>query len=311
MTKNFAIIGVGGYIAPRHLEAIKNTGNRLLFAYDVNDSVGILDRYFPQVKFYNEFELLYDALISSREKIDYFSICSPNYLHKAHMNFALQQGANAICEKPLVLTAKDLDALEELEQKSGKKIYTILQLRLHSAIQQLKQKFANLNKAQPVDIELTYITSRGPWYDQSWKANQQKAGGIVTNIGVHFFDMIAWIFGKQVHSEVHYRSEHTASGFLELEHAKISWFLSIDRNTLPQQALEQGKATYRSLLFNGEELEFSEGFTDLHLACYNDVLSGGGYGLAAARSAIEMTENIRDIALSSSNAKKHRLLKMR
>ena len=241
MTKNFAIIGVGGYIAPRHLEAIKNTGNRLLFAYDVNDSVGILDRYFPQVKFYNEFELLYDALISSREKIDYFSICSPNYLHKAHMNFALQQGANAICEKPMVLNHWNIDGLKEIEAGTGRKINTILQLRLHPAIIALRDKVRASDKDHKFDVDLTYVTSRGNWYLQSWKGNEKKSGGIATNIGVHFYDMLGFVFGAVQENVVHLATPTKAAGYLEYERARVRWFLSIDVNDVPDEARANGK----------------------------------------------------------------------
>lgn len=298
-SKNFAIIGVAGYIAPRHLKAIKETGNNLVAAMDISDSVGILDRYFDDVDFFTEFERFDRHVDLLRRKdegheIHYVSICSPNYLHDAHMRFALRNDAHAICEKPLVLNPWNLDALEELETSYQHKIYNVLQLRLHPTIRALKEAAAKKEtKKQKSTIDLTYITSRGKWYYYSWKGIQEKSGGVATNIGIHFFDMLLWIFGKLQFSEVHYADHKKMSGFLELERANVRWFLSLDKDDLPEECKLSGKPTHRSLIIDEEEVEFSEGFTDLHTKIYEDILAGSGFGIADARPSIELAYQIR------------------
>ncbi len=296
--KNFALIGAAGYIAPRHMQAIKDTGNCLVAAMDPSDSVGILDRYFDDVDFFTEFER-FDRHVEklrhekSSQHIQYVSICSPNYLHDAHMRFALRAGADAICEKPLVMNPWNIDALEDIERESGHKIYNILQLRTHKAIIDLRQKIKDKRQKTKANIDLTYITSRGKWYQYSWKGNMEKSGGVATNIGIHFFDMLMWIFGKPQHSELHLNDPKKMAGFIELENANVRWFLSVDRNDLPKQAVDEGKPTFRSILIDGHEIEFSGGFTDLHTIVYKDILAGNGFGLSAARSSIELVHAIR------------------
>lgn len=296
--KNFVLIGVGGYIAPRHLQAIKETGNHLIAALDKNDSVGILDRYFDNVSFFTEFER-FDRYaeklrrLSDDQKIHFVSICTPNYLHDAHIRFALRIGADAICEKPLVLNPWNLDALTELEQESGRRIYNILQLRLHPTIIALKERVAALPPDEKLDIDLTYITSRGKWYYVSWKGDLEKSGGIATNIGIHFFDMLMWIFGDVKLLQIHHKDERKIGGYLELDRANVRWFLSLDIGDVPKEAYEAGKTTYRSLTMNGEEIEFSDGFTDLHTMVYQDILSGGGFGLEDTRLSINLAYQIR------------------
>ena len=314
--KRFALIGAAGYIAPRHMKAIKDTGNQLVASLDPADSVGILDRYFDDVDFFTEFER-FDRHIeklrrrNDQEKIDYISICSPNYLHDAHIRFALRVGCNAICEKPLVLNPWNIDALNEIEKDSGKKIYNILQLRVHPEIIRLKGKWQKVNNAQKkADVVLTYITSRGKWYHYSWKGQLEKSGGVATNIGIHFFDMLMWIFGKVILSEVHYADNQKVSGFLELEHANVRWYLSLDKSELPEKAVKESQSTYRSILINGEEIEFSGGFTDLHTKVYMDILNGKGYGLSDARPSIELAYGIRHAEIINRNPDyNHPLLK--
>jgi UDP-N-acetyl-2-amino-2-deoxyglucuronate dehydrogenase len=294
---NFAIIGVGGYIAVKHLKAIKDTGNDLLASLDPNDSVGIIDSYFPDSNFFVEFERFdrhIDKLKRSGTQLDYVSICSPNYLHDSHIRFALRCGAHAICEKPLVLNPWNVDALKEIMQESGKNIYNIFQLRLHPSIVELKKKIENGPKDKIYDIELTYITSRGRWYPISWKGNIQKSGGIATNIGVHFFDMLIWIFGGVKQNIVHLIKDDKASGYLDLERARVKWFLSIDFHDIPDEIKTRGTRTYRSITINNEELEFSQGFTDLHTDSYRNILSGNGFPLMEAKPAIETVYNIRN-----------------
>lgn len=293
----FALIGVGGFIAVRHLKAIKETGNILVASYDPKDSVGIIDSYFPESDFFIEFERFdrhIDKLRRQGNKVDYISICSPNYLHDSHIRFALRSQANAICEKPLVLNPWNVDALAEIEKESGKKISTILQLRLHPSVIKLKEKIDNLKTNQKLDVTLTYITSRGKWYHISWKGNVEKSGGIATNIGIHFFDMLTWIFGDVENNIVHISQRDKAAGYLELKKARVKWFLSIDFNDLPDNIKQQGKRTYRSLLLNNEEFEFSEGFTDLHTKSYEEILKGNGFGLEDTRKAIEIVYQIRN-----------------
>jgi len=297
--KNFALIGAGGYVAPKHMKAIKDTGNNLIAAVDISDSVGILDSYSFDVAFFTEFERFDRHIEKLRrtggdEKIHYVSICSPNYLHDAHIRFAMRIGADAICEKPLVLKPWNLDALSEIEQETGKKIFNVLQLRVHPSIIELKQKVEAMDGDEKAEIDLTYITSRGKWYFYSWKGDVIKSGGIATNIGVHFFDMLMWIFGGVRNQEVHLAKADKMAGYLELERANVHWFLSADRHDLLDDAKTEGKTTYRSITVDGEEIEFSGGFTDLHTMVYKDILSGGGYGIEDARPSIELVHAIRE-----------------
>jgi UDP-N-acetyl-2-amino-2-deoxyglucuronate dehydrogenase len=295
--KNFAIIGVGGYIAVRHLRAIKETGNHLYASLDPSDSVGIIDSYFPDSNFFVEFERFdrhIDKLRRGGAHIDYVSICSPNYLHDSHIRFALRSGANAICEKPIVLNPWNVDALREIEKESGKNIYNILQLRLHPTLIELKKRIENGPKDKIYDIVLTYITSRGRWYHISWKGDIHKSGGIATNIGVHFFDMLIWIFGGVKQNVVHLLEPDKASGYLELENARVKWYLSLDYDDIPSQVKSKGSRTYRSITMDNEEIEFSEGFTDLHTESYKKILSGQGFSLLVAKPAIETVYSIRN-----------------
>ncbi len=295
--KDFALIGAAGYVAPRHMQAISNTNNRLVAALDPKDSVGILDSYFPEANFFVEFERFdrhIDKLRRKEQKVDYVSICSPNYLHDAHIRFALRSGANAICEKPLVLNPWNIDGLVEMEKETGSRVFNILQLRLHPEIQRLKEQVNNKDTQSKYDIDLTYITSRGKWYFVSWKGEMPKSGGIATNIGIHFFDMLIWIFGKVQTNIVHLAEQDKASGFLELEKARVRWFLSVDANTLPAKIKQSGQRTYRSLRIQREELEFSSGFTDLHTLSYQEILQGKGFGLKDAVPSIETVYFIRN-----------------
>ena len=297
--KNFALIGAAGYIAPRHMRAVRDTGNRLVAALDKSDSVGVLDSYAHDIVFFTEFER-FDRFAEKLkrqgedQRLHYVSICSPNYLHDAHIRFALRVGADAICEKPLVLNPWNLDALGEMERESGRKIYNVLQLRLHPAIRELKGKVATAGHPGKYDIDLTYMTSRGRWYDVSWKGDEHKSGGVATNIGVHFFDMLMWIFGSVQHHEVHLSDERRMAGFLSLERANIRWFLSVDREDLPAQAVVDKKTTYRSLTLDGDEFEFSEGFGDLHTEVYREILAGRGFGIEDARSSINLVYELRN-----------------
>ena len=296
--KNFAIIGVGGYIAPRHLKAIKETGNNLLVALDKSDSVGIMDSFFPKADFFTEPERferhVYKLQHGSGEKLDIFSICTPNYLHDAHIRMALLNGADAICEKPLVLNPWNIDALSELEKETGHKIYNILQLRLHPAIIELKKKIEAGDPNKIYDVDLTYITSRGKWFHYSWKGDIAKSGGLATNIGIHFFDMLQYIFGEKKMLVVHHRDNHVVSGYLELEKARVRWFLSVDSEYLPDEIKVKGQTTYRSIQIAGDELEFTGGFTDLHTESYKNILAGNGFGLDQAKPSIEMVHFIRN-----------------
>jgi len=295
--KDFALIGAAGYIAPRHLKAIKATGNNLVAAYDPFDSVGIIDSYFPEADFFTEFERFdrhVDKLRRESRKIDFVSVCSPNYLHDSHIRFGLRSQADVICEKPIVLNPWNIDALEEIERESGKHIYTILQLRLHSSIIALREKVLNAPKDKVYDVDLTYITSRGHWYYTSWKGDIDKSGGIATNIGVHFYDMLTWIFGNMKKNTVHIHTADRAAGFLELERANVRWFLSINYETIPEEIKVQGKRTYRSIQIEGEELEFSEGFTELHNVSYEQILAGRGFSIEDTRKAIEIVHEIRN-----------------
>ncbi|WP_420316463.1 Gfo/Idh/MocA family protein [Ekhidna sp.] len=295
MSKDFALIGAAGYIAPRHMKAIKETGNYLIASVDKNDSVGIIDSYFPQSSFFTEFERFdrhIDKLRREGRPISYVSICTPNYLHDAHIRFGLRNAADVICEKPLVLNPWNIDALETIEKESGKKINNILQLRLHPSLVALKKK-VDKEKSKTFDVDLTYITSRGSWYYTSWKGEQSKSGGIATNIGIHFFDMLHWIFGSVKKNSVHVRTHDRASGVLELNKANVRWFLSINSETLPKDVKKKGQATYRSITIEGKEIEFSGGFTDLHTRSYESILEGNGFGLEEARSSIEIAHDIR------------------
>jgi UDP-N-acetyl-2-amino-2-deoxyglucuronate dehydrogenase len=295
--KHFALIGVAGYIAPRHLKAIKDTGNNLIAALDPNDSVGVIDNYFPKADFFTEFERFDRHMSKLRFKnksyLDYVSICSPNYLHDSHIRFGLRNGADAICEKPLVLNPWNIDALKHIEQESGKRIWNILQLRVHPSIVSLKEKIAKGPKNKIYDVDLTYLTSRGHWYYNSWKGDLSKSGGIATNIGVHFFDMLSWVFGDLKQNIVNINVHDRAAGYLEFEKARVRWFLSINADTLPEEVKIKGQTTYRSISIDDEELEFSNGFTDLHTTSYRDIISGKGYGLEAPRQAIEIVHEIR------------------
>lgn len=295
--KNFALIGAAGFIAPRHLKAIKETNNNLLAALDKHDCVGIMDSFFPQADFFVEYERFdrhIDKLKRQGIKVDYVSICTPNYLHDSHIRFALRQGADAICEKPIVLNPWNIDALQEIEKETGRKVNTILQLRLHPAIINLKKKIEEGPKDKIYDIDLTYITSRGRWYFISWKGDMQKSGGVATNIGVHFFDMLTWIFGDVKDSKVNISNPDKAAGYLELEKARVRWFLSVDYNDIPQNIKEKGQRTFRSITIENEELEFSEGFTDLHTHSYRGILEGNGFGLGDAKQSIQTVYNIRN-----------------
>ena len=295
--KNFGLIGVAGYIAVRHLRAIKDTGNNLLASLDKFDSVGLLDGFFPYSDFFVEFERFdrhFDKLKRTGTKIDYVSICSPNYLHDSHIRFALRHQAEAICEKPLVLNPWNIDALQEIENETGRKIYTVLQLRLHPKIIELRDKIKTGPKGKVYDIDLTYITSRGNWYFISWKGDMQKSGGVATNIGIHFFDMLTWIFGDSTQNIVHVSEPNKAAGYLGLENARVRWFLSLDYNDLPVFTKESGNRTYRSITVDGEEFEFSEGFTDLHTETYREIIAGKGFGLSDARQSVITAYTIRN-----------------
>lgn len=307
MQKKFVLIGAAGYIAPRHMKAIREVGGDLTAAYDLNDSVGIMDSYFPDAAFFTEFEQFESEIFARRsrgENHNYVGICSPNYLHKAHMSFALRSGADAICEKPLVLDPSDLEQLIALEQETGKKINSILQLRLHPAIIALKKKVASGPKDRMYDVDLGYFTSRGSWYYASWKGDAGKSGGIATNIGVHFYDMLSFVFGPIKSSVVHYRAQDASAGYLEFEQARVRWVLSINRSHLPAHTPE-GQSTHRSIAIDGEEIEFSGGFTDLHTASYQGVLDGQGFGLDVVRPSIELVSEIRRGAIEPSKGEQH------
>jgi UDP-N-acetyl-2-amino-2-deoxyglucuronate dehydrogenase len=294
--KKFALVGAGGYIAPRHLKAIKDTGNLLIAALDKNDSVGILDSYFPEADFFTEFER-FDRHLEKQKRlgnqVDYVSVCSPNYLHDAHIRFGLRLGADVICEKPIVLNPWNVKALMEMENETGKNIYTILQLRLHPAIIALKEKI-DAAPEKKYDIKLTYITSRGNWYHSSWKGDLEKSGGIATNIGVHFFDMLLWIFGDLQKNEVSQHDKNTAAGKIELAKANVEWMLSIDAAKLPEDVAASGKRTYRTLTIDGESFEFSDGFTELHSKSYEEILEGRGFRISETLKAIELVHQIRE-----------------
>lgn len=297
--KTFALMGAAGYIAPRHMKAIRETDNTLFAAYDINDSVGILDSHFPEAQFFTEFEQ-FDCFVDARRRsgrgLDYVAIASPNYLHDAHMRFALRSGADAICEKPLVLQPEEIDGLLAMEKATGNNIHTILQLRLHPAILAFQKKVRS--DSAKFDVDLTYVTSRGNWYLKSWKGDERKSGGIATNIGVHFFDMLQFVFGTLQHNEVHLKTPVKSAGFLEYANARVRWFLSLDVNDVPTALREKGQRTYRSISASGEEIEFSDGFTDLHTASYREILAGRGFGPEENRVAIETVSAIRNAPIT-------------
>lgn len=302
MNKNFALIGAAGYIAPRHMKAIKETGNTLVAALDKYDGIGIMDSHFPQAAFFTEFER-FDRFVDkwhreNEKRIEYIAITTPNYLHDSHIRFALKSGAHAICEKPLVLNPHNIDQLKVIEEETGKKVYNILQLRLHDSIIALKQKIAKELKNNPdkiYDIDLTYLTSRGKWYFVSWKGDEAKSGGIASNIGVHFFDMLSWIFGPVEENIVHLKQPDANAGFMKLKNASVRWFLSVNYAYIPDEVKVSGKTTYRNITVDGEEFEFSEGFTDLHTTSYRHILEGGGFGLEEAYNSINIVSTIRKL----------------
>jgi len=295
--KKFALIGASGYIAPRHMKAIKETGNDLVAAMDKFDSVGIIDSYFPNTQFFTEFERFdrhVEKLKREQQQLDFVSVCSPNYLHDSHIRFGLRVGADVICEKPIVLNPWNIDALQEIEKETGKKVNTILQLRLHPSVIALRERIRQQPKDKKWEVDLSYITSRGNWYFTSWKGELPKSGGIATNIGVHFFDMLSWIFGRVQENIVHVQTHNTAAGFLEFENARVRWFLSVDYNTIPEEFKAKGMRTFRAITIGGEQFEFSEGFTDLHTISYKEVLAGNGFSLEDTRSSIDTVYAIRN-----------------
>lgn len=307
---NFAVIGVGGYVAPRHLKAIRDTGNRLVAAADPNDSVGILDSFSFDVRFFKEIERFDRHLDKLRrgpesDRVDWVSICSPNYLHDAHLRVALRNGANALCEKPLVINPWNLGALEELEGETGRRIFTVLQLRLHPALLALKARLDTESRETRHDVVLTYVTSRGGWYDVAWKGSEEQSGGVATNIGIHFFDLLIWLFGPVESQEVHLRAKHQMAGALELSRARVRWFLSVDRNDLPIAPESGERNTHRSITVDGYEVEFTEGFTDLHTRIYERTLLGDGFGVAEARPSITLAHEIRSTDPTTGKLPRH------
>jgi len=314
VAKNFAITGVGGYVAPRHLRAIRDTGNRLSVALDPNDSVGILDQFSFGVSFFTEFERFDRHVEKLRrgdpaDRIDYVTVCAPNHLHDAHIRFALRVGADAICEKPLVLNPWNCDALQELEAEFGRRVYSILQLRVHPSLLALKEQLARTNSARKREISLTYVTSRGKWYFASWKGNVEKSGGLATNIGIHFFDLLIWLFGPVQQSEVHLALTTCAGGLVELERARVTWFLSVDRQDLPEASRTAGKTTFRSITVDGREVEFSDGFADLHTKVYQEILAGRGFGIDDVRPSIILAHEIRNASARGICAESHPFLR--
>jgi len=312
--KNFALTGAAGYIAPRHLKAIQDTGSQLVAALDKHDSVGILDSYFPDCAFFTEYERFDRHLEKLRrenegKEIHYLSICSPNYLHDAHIRTALRVGADALCEKPLVLNPWNVEALQELEADTGQRVWTILQLRVHPALIALREKIQQERRQDKYELQLTYLTSRGQWYLRSWKGDEEKSGGLATNIGVHFFDMLTWLFGEVERNEVHVSTPTTCAGYLELEKARVPWFLSIDINHIPAEVKAKGQRTYRSITLDGEEIEFSGGFTDLHTLVYQQTLAGQGFGLEEAKTAIQIVHDIRNTEPTGVHYNSHPILK--
>ena len=307
--KDFILIGAAGYIAPRHLQAIKDTNNNLIAAYDISDSVGILDSYFPHCDFFTDFKSFSQFVSQLEKKPDYLSICSPNFLHKDHIKWGLQNNINVICEKPLVLSISELNELHKYEKKSNAKVNSILQLRLHESIIKLKEEISQKEKNNKIDINLTYITSRGKWYLKSWKGDENKSGGLAMNIGVHFFDMLHFIFGEAIRIDVHYRDHLSISGEIEFSQAKVKWFLSIDEKVLPPNSVIGEKKTFRSIRFENKELEFSGGFTDLHTKSYENIILGNGFGLGCNEAALATVEKIRMSKISVRSEKIHHLVK--
>lgn len=310
--RKFGLIGAAGYIAPRHLKAMRETHSELLVAFDTFDSVGIIDSFYPKAEFFTQaefFEEYLHKLSDTGNGLDYISICSPNYFHRSHIDMVLRNGSDALCEKPLVLNSQDIDYLRELEYKTNRRVWTILQLRTHPVLLKLKEKIDNSVSIDDYKVDLTYITSRGAWYLRSWKGNIQKSGGLASNIGIHFFDLLTWLFGKIEFLEVHQNTDIVCSGYLKLERAKVTWFLSIDERYIPQEVAKLGKKTYRSIQIEGEEVEFSEGFTDLHTEVYRRTLNGEGFGLDDTEQAIQISSIIRKNGVSIINkGKKHRFL---
>lgn len=307
MAVNYALIGAAGYIAPRHLKAIRDTGGKLVVAHDVTDNVGVLDSHFPETAFFTEFERFSDHVCQLKTQgrgVDQVAICSPNYLHKSHIAFALRAGADVICEKPLVLTPDDITDLAALERAEGGRIASILQLRLHPAILALRDRVQAGDPDKVYDVDLGYFTSRGPWYHESWKGQEAKSGGIATNIGVHFFDMLGFVFGQNRQSVLHHRAPDAAAGYLEFDRARVRWVLSINRAHLPAHT-PQGQPTHRSISVDGEEIEFSGGFTDLHKASYQGILDGNGFGLDVVRPSIELVSDIRHAPLRPGSGEQH------
>jgi UDP-N-acetyl-2-amino-2-deoxyglucuronate dehydrogenase len=314
LVKNFALIGAGGYIAPKHMQAIKDTGNKLVAATDPNDSVGVMDRYFMDTAFFTEIER-FDRHIeklkrgSEENRVHFVSICSPNFLHDAHVRLALRTNCHAICEKPIVINPWNIDALIELESEYDRRVYNILQLRMHPTIQKLKADFESSAKGKKPEIHLSYITRRGPWYHSSWKGDEAKSGGIVMNIGVHFFDMLLWIYGGIEKNEVHVRDHNKVAGYMELVGANVRWFLSVDERDLPKSAIEKGQPAFRSITVDGQNIEFSDGFTDLHTVAYQGILSGNGFGLIEAKPAIEAVHKVRTADVAMKQERIHPMLK--
>jgi UDP-N-acetyl-2-amino-2-deoxyglucuronate dehydrogenase len=310
--KNFAVIGIGGFVAPRHLKAIQETGNRVIAGMDPSDSVGIIDSYFPTARFFTEFERFDRHCEKLRrqgedKRVHYVSICSPNYLHDAHVRLAMRLQADAICEKPLVINPWNLDQLEEIQQEYGKRVYTVLQLRLHPALIELKKKVDSQNKR--TDVELTYVTRRGAWYDTSWKGDENKSGGLVMNIGIHLFDVLMWLFGAPQRVIMHHRTPRRLAGVLELERARVQWFLSVEEDDLPEDVRKKGDFAYRTMKVAGEEVEFSTSFNGLHTRVYQDILGGGGFGIEDARAGIELVHKIRTTDVATPGYQPHPLLK--
>ena len=307
----FALLGAAGYVAPRHMKAIHDTGNTLLAACDPYDGVGILDRYFPDCRFFTEverFDRHLEKLRRAGDPVEYVGICSPNYLHDAHCRLAMRVGANAICEKPLVISPWNLDQLLQIEQEHGRRIYTVLQLRLHEAVKRLKAKLGD-GDGERVDVELTYVTRRGPWYHQSWKGSPEKSGTLAMNIGIHFFDLLLWLFGSVQESSVHVCEAQRLAGVLELENARVRWFLSVDVNDLPDGWLASGKHAYRALVMGDDAFDFSTGFDNLHTRVYEDMIAGNGFGIEDARASIELVHQIRVAELSSADERAHPIVR--
>ena len=312
--KNFALIGAAGYIAPRHLKAIRDTGNNLVAVTDPHDAVGIMDSYFPDALYFplqERFERYINKLKNENNPnaIDYVSICSPNHLHDSHIRLALWSGADAICEKPLVINPWNLDTLSCLEEETGKRVSTVLQLRLHPSIVQFKDQFEKEKQNEKIDVNLTYITRRGNWYHYSWKGDEKKSGSLMMNIGVHFFDLLVWLFGDVERYELNHFDKDKAAGVLELKKARVCWFLSIDYDDLPKDYQREGRYAYRSFTFNGDEIELSKGFSDLHTRVYESILAGKGFGIEDARPSIELVHKLRECKITQPGKFSHPYLK--